>query len=181
MAILNIPKNYDALTTPTEQQIDAMKEAIETFFNTTKLGSNNFSDGAITAGKIEAGSVITAKVVDEAVTNVKRAVCNIATGTTALGSSVTASITTTGNPVWIIPCSSHTATQSYLQTGLGARFRIKRDSTTLVELGNLGTYPPPTVFGVVSDAPPAGAYVYTLERSAGSGDMVNVSLHVIEL
>lgn len=181
MAILNIPKNYDALTTPTEQQIDAMKEAVETFFNTTKLGANNFSDAAITAGKIAADSVITAKVVDASVTLVKKAVCNIATGTTALGSSVSATITTTGRPVWVIPCSSHTATQSYFQTSSGVRFKIKRDSTTISELATVQVNSPPTIFGITSDAPSAGTYIYTLERSSGTGDMVNVSLHVIEL
>lgn len=60
MSQLSIPKNYAALTTPTEEQLDAIKNAVETFFNITKAGQDNISDAAVTTSKILDSSVVSA-------------------------------------------------------------------------------------------------------------------------
>lgn len=79
MAQLTIEKTYQDGETPTQLDIDNIIDSIETFLNVTQLASDNiqdasitastvFSDGSITAGKIAASAVTTAKILDGAVT-----------------------------------------------------------------------------------------------------------------
>lgn len=81
MPTLSITKSYADDTILTEQQLDDLKESIETFVNTTKLDADNLQNdavgtaqlatGAVTAAKIGSSAVETAKINDAAVTTAK--------------------------------------------------------------------------------------------------------------
>jgi hypothetical protein len=76
-------KNWDDGQVLTESQLDDIKNSVETFFNTTKLDSDNIQDGgidsdaiaalAVTAAKLASSAVETAKINDAAVTVAKLA------------------------------------------------------------------------------------------------------------
>jgi len=71
MPTLTIPKNWASFTTPSEGQLDAAKESIETFFNITKIGQDNISDDAVHTSNILDGAVTSDKFQLDAVTTVK--------------------------------------------------------------------------------------------------------------
>lgn len=81
MPNLSITKTFDDTLDFTEEQLDAIKSSLETFFNVTKIDSDNiqagslttdtFADGSVTTAKMDADSVVTAKIADGAVTSPK--------------------------------------------------------------------------------------------------------------
>ena len=177
MPTLNIPKNYAALTTPTEAQLDAVKNSIETFFNITKVGADNFSTGSFTSATIADGAITAVQVADISITSTKKSPCNIITSTVASGGTVSATITTTGRPVWVISCPAIGGALSEISTFL-PYIELRRDSTVLARTVTATGASP---FGIFLDAPVAGTHTYTMEKGGGSGIMTNISLHVIEL
>jgi len=83
MPQLKIPRNYSIESTPTEQQLDAARLAVESFFNLTKAGEDNLSagfataqeiaSGAVTGSRIAPNQVLTSRLSDSAVTTSKLA------------------------------------------------------------------------------------------------------------
>lgn len=82
MSTLTITKNYDDSTILTEAQLDAMKSSAETYFNTTKITSDNIQtaglngntvlqNSSIATAKINDGSISGSSIEDEAVTTAK--------------------------------------------------------------------------------------------------------------
>jgi microcystin-dependent protein len=71
MPTLTITKNYDDGTVLTEAQLDAVKDSIETFVNTTKLDSNNIQTNGIATANYAVGSVDATALASSAVTTVK--------------------------------------------------------------------------------------------------------------
>lgn len=57
MPTLSISKDYKDGDVLLEADLDAIKEDIEEFFNTTRIDEDNLSDGAFTAAKIADGAV----------------------------------------------------------------------------------------------------------------------------
>lgn len=102
MPALTITKTYDDGTAFTESQLDAFKNSIETFVNTTKLDSDNIqslgiatanlADSAVTAAKIASDAVTTAKILDANVTTAKLADSSVTQGKlAALGQQISSS------------------------------------------------------------------------------------------
>jgi len=89
MPTLTITKSYDDGSVLTEAHLDAIKDSIEAFVNSTKLDSDNIQAGGVSAAnlasnsvvaaKIDTGAVETAKLADGAVTTLKIADDNITT------------------------------------------------------------------------------------------------------
>jgi hypothetical protein len=71
MPTLSITKSYADDTVLTEDQLDDLKDSIETFINTTKLGSDNLQDSAVGTSQLASTSVTTAKIANNAVTDAK--------------------------------------------------------------------------------------------------------------
>jgi hypothetical protein len=99
MAQLSITKTYVDGVTPTQADFDNICDSLETFLNSTKLGSDNiasssidasavFATASITEGKIASSAVTTTKIADNAVTSAK-----IADGAVTTGKIVDAAVT----------------------------------------------------------------------------------------
>lgn len=74
MATLSITKSYADSTVLNESDLDEFKTALETLFNTTKLSSDNFQTGGVTASsKFAVGSFGLNKLVSEAIDESKLA------------------------------------------------------------------------------------------------------------
>lgn len=72
MAVLDITRSYSDGEVFFEADLDAIKDEIETFFNTTGVGDDNIQTSGITGStKIADNTITTAKIADEAVTAVK--------------------------------------------------------------------------------------------------------------
>jgi len=86
MAQLNILKTYVEGDTPTEADLDNIKEGVETFFNATKLGTDNLADTSITAStKFETGTIDTIRFQSDAITTAKINDSAVTTAKIALG------------------------------------------------------------------------------------------------
>lgn len=64
-------KTYSNGSALTKVQLDALWNSIETYFNTTKIASSELSDGAFDSDHLDAISISTAKIVNNAVTLAK--------------------------------------------------------------------------------------------------------------
>jgi microcystin-dependent protein len=73
MPTLSVTKSYSDGSVLTEADLDAMKNSLETFFNTTKIDADNIQDSGVTTAKIAASAVTTAKIADANVTTAKLA------------------------------------------------------------------------------------------------------------
>lgn len=71
MPSLSITKTYVNGNILFEQDLDNIRDDIETFVNTTKLDEDNLQDNAVTAQKLADGSVTNPKLAVNAVTNAK--------------------------------------------------------------------------------------------------------------
>lgn len=71
MPTLSTTRNYADNTTLTEAQLDAAFDSIETFVNTTKLGSDNLAALSVGSDQIQTSAVTTAKIAADAVTRAK--------------------------------------------------------------------------------------------------------------
>lgn len=71
MPNLSITKSYADGNILTELDLDNIRTSLQTFFNVTKIDSDNIQDLGITTGKLAAESVTTAKIDDNAVTKDK--------------------------------------------------------------------------------------------------------------
>lgn len=71
MPKLTVTKNWDDGQVLTEAMLDAIKSDLETFFNTTKIDSDNIADNGVTTAKINDLAVTTAKIAASNVTNAK--------------------------------------------------------------------------------------------------------------
>lgn len=70
MAQLDVRRTYKSGYILTKQDLDAFLNDIETFFNTTKLNSDNIQDNSITIStRVIDGTITTAKIDNGAVTN----------------------------------------------------------------------------------------------------------------
>jgi hypothetical protein len=73
MPTLTITKSYADDEVLTEGQLDDIKNSIEQFINTTKLGSDNLQDSSVGSAQIAATSITTGKIASNAVTDAKLA------------------------------------------------------------------------------------------------------------
>jgi hypothetical protein len=71
MPTLTITKNYADGQDLTEAHLDTAFESVETFLNTTKLGSDNLQSSAVIEGTITNGAVTEGKLASSAVTTTK--------------------------------------------------------------------------------------------------------------
>jgi hypothetical protein len=103
MPTLSISKNYADGDPLFEADLDAIRDDIETFLNTTKLDNSNIQDngvdaslklvdGTVTGGKLASAAVTTSKIADSAVTTGKIADLNVTTGKLADSAVTTAKI-----------------------------------------------------------------------------------------
>jgi hypothetical protein len=201
MPTLTVTKSYDDTTVLTEAQLDSIKSSIETWANTTKLDADNIQTGGIAtsnygtasvdATALASNAVTTAKIIDGAVTQAKRAALghqlssSSGTFTTTSASLVdvtnlSVTITTTGRPIMISLVG--TTTLSYIgvtRTGQSTQgnMMLVRDSTnisgSLIYRQNVGASTStgditPSSFMHI-DAVAAGTYTYKMQASAVSG------------
>lgn len=73
MATLTVTKSYADGEILFEADLDAVKESIETFVNTTKLNDDNIQDSGISSAKLADGAVTAAKLATDSVTTAKLA------------------------------------------------------------------------------------------------------------
>lgn len=196
MPTLTVTKSYLDGTALTESQLDDIKTSIETFVNTTKLGTTNLADGAITAAKIATGAVTsakiassavtTAKIADGAVTRAKLSSLNSATSSsTGASASVTgstysditnlsASITTVGRPVvCMLICADGTNTSQIKVTktsgtdaDMSAIIKLIRGSTDIAIYQQQFVWP--TAASTNAFGIPIGGVVFYDSPSAGT-------------
>ena len=168
MATLTVTKNYADDTVLYESDLDDMKSSIETFVNSTKLGSSNIAALAIAEDKLQASAVTAAKIASSAVTAVKiqdgsvtraklaavgqqlSSSCGASvavTGTTYTDiTNLTVTITTSGRPVFIMLQPEITGDSSIYcdRTNSGKQLadyiKILKDSADLHVVEVLQTY-----------------------------------------
>jgi hypothetical protein len=103
MSQLSVRKTYASLQVPTQRDIDNIVDDLETFFNVTKLNSDNFQaagitgstkliDGTVTSEVIASGAATTAKITDANITTAKLENLTIATAKIADSNVTTAKI-----------------------------------------------------------------------------------------
>jgi hypothetical protein len=73
MPVLNITKTYADAALLSSSDLDSFIQSIETFFNTTKLGSDNIADLGILSPNLATNSVVPAKLADGSVETSKLA------------------------------------------------------------------------------------------------------------
>ncbi len=71
MPTVSLTKSYEDGTDLTEQQLDDLKDSIETALNTTKLDSSNIQTAGISSDNLATNSVTTAKITSGACTTSK--------------------------------------------------------------------------------------------------------------
>lgn len=168
-----------------------------------QIVTGGITDLAVTAAKLAANAVTTAKILDGNVTQAKRAALGQQLSTACGGYSTTSAtyvdvtnlsvtITTTGRPVFIGLIADDAATSSYLGTGTAAgaasvsRFAILEGATTIAitELaGDDLTAIPVSSFSTIR-VPSAGTYTYKVQAKlvgVGSAVVNNAKLIAYEL
>lgn len=176
----------------------------DTVDNSTLQYTNStlsIKDSGVTTAKINDSAVTTAKINDGAVTQAKRASLgqqlSSSVSTTSTSTSFTAitglsaSITTTGRPVFIGLVSDGAGSPSLIGFGTGGAYRttirLKQDSTEIAQwpfdAGTAGgDIPCSSVWHIYSVA--AGTYTYSMEwkiTSGGTATAQNVKLIAYEL
>jgi hypothetical protein len=71
MPTLTVTKSYSNGTVLSESHLDDIKSSVETFVNTTKLGSDNLQAGAVGTTQLDSAAVTTAKIANNSVTDSK--------------------------------------------------------------------------------------------------------------
>lgn len=188
MPAITITKNWDDGFPLTEDQLDDIKESVETFFNVTKIDDTNVQAGglssvslatnAITTVKITDSNVTTSKIADAAITQAKLAATNTAISSSNSGSFSTSSssltdvtnlsvtITTLGRPVQIelVPDSTSLGTTAdVVAVTSSAGFAFLRDSTVLGVERLFGATYPAGGFRFTDHGAVAGTYTYKVQ------------------
>ena len=110
MPTLTVTKTYSDGNVLNEVDLDNMKNSLETFFNVTKIDSDNIQDLGIETDKLAASAVTTGKIAANAVTRAKMEAVGqqissssgvFATSSTSFVdvTNLSVSITVTGRPV----------------------------------------------------------------------------------
>lgn len=199
MSVLNIPRNYSSNTTPTEQQMADIQEAVETFFNTTGVGENNIALGSLTSAVIEASSITSSKVAVNSIPGNKKGLANYVTNTCGVAAdSVQVTITTTGRPVMIIVTAASASEAFFDNSGGTGGAVIRRNGppnrwgksgenmllrTARGSPPNTANVIPASAWGLEIDTDiigSPGTYTYNL-TDVGSFTLNNVRLTVVEI
>jgi len=185
----------NAVTTAKIQDGQVLTANIETSQVTTaKIANTN-----ITAALINNNDITTPKIADASILTVKKPALNYAqsatanysmSSTTPGNAGISATITTTGNPVYVFGQPTPNAAEGYFgisrgsvgmtsNYGAGGVLTLKRDTTTIAQyqiaiaapnpslagIQNLELALPPGVIAYI-DHPAAGTYSYEIELSA---------------
>lgn len=178
MPILAVTKQYADGEVFFEAHLDAFRESIEDFVNTTKIDGDNIQDDAIGGDQLAAQAVVSTDYADNSITPAKLAAFDYETSsdsgvfTTASLTYValpnaTVTITTSGRPVVLraLP-KSETTRSRFIDSDSATHVAFFRDSTQVGTVYGGDDVPMLNLTHV--DKPVAGTYVYTLRVKASA-------------
>lgn len=198
MATLSITNAWPNGAVLDEADIDQIKNALETFLNTTKLSADNIAAGVVTPALLASGAITKAKLaaVGQQLSSSTSTFTTTSTSFTDV-TNASVSITTTGRPVVLLLQSDGSVSQvSYGATTSGTRsavayFKILRDTTeiahiedsvTTMELGT-NSFDVPSGGAYHIDTPAAGTYTYKLQikmEASATGNVTALKLVAFE-